>query len=275
MRQKAYFITLVILFLIPAVRGKAQSQGTEEMLENLFSRILDTRSDTERIRINDSINFIIDSYVTSDLIFSHRFENLRYLGQILSPDSRVKIITWNLILTDGTNWYFCYFIRRGENGRENHIYKLKGVNMDEAPRTDIIYSPDDWYGALYYNIQPFRAGKETCYVVLGLDYGSLSVSRKIIDVLSFTDEGDIIFGKKCFIRGDETKLREVLEYAADGVVTLRLHNKKTIVFDHLVPISSGQEDNPEYYGTEFSFDAYKLKKGLWRFAKNVEVKNKQ
>ncbi len=275
MKQKAYFIILVILFLIPAVRGKTQPPGAEAMLEDLFSRILDTRNDAERIRINDSISLIIDSYVASDVIFTHKFTNLRYLGQILSPDSRIKIVTWNLILTDGTNRYFCYFIRKGENGKENRIYKLTGTNMDKAPRTGITYSSDDWYGALYYGIQPFRAGKETYYIVLGLDYGSLLVSRKIIDVLSFRDDGAIIFGKKCFVRGDETKLREVLEYSADGVVTLRFHNKKTIIFDHLVPFSSSQQGNPEYYGTEFSFDAYILKKGLWRFTKNVQVKYKQ
>ena len=275
MKQKAYFIILVFLLLIPAVKGKAQPPGTGGMLENLFSRILDTRNDAERIRINDSINLIIDSYVASDVIFTHRFENLRYLGQILSPDSRIKIITWNLILTDGTNRYFCYFIRKGEKGKENSIYYLEGINMDEAPRTDITYSAKEWYGALYYGIQPFRSDKKIFYVVLGLDYGSLSLTRKIIDVINFTDEGGIKFGKKCFLRDNETKQREVLEYSAEGVVTLRFHDKKTIIFDHLVPISRGQQNNPENYGAEFSFDAYILKKGLWRFVKNVDIRNKE
>lgn len=275
MRQKAYFIIFIILLLIPAIQGKAQPIGADELLGDLFPRILDTRNDAERISINDSIKLIIDNYVTSDVIFTHRFEDLRYLGQILSSDSRIKIITWNLILTDGTNRYFCYFIRKGEKGGENTIYRLEGVNMDEAPRTDMKYSENNWYGALYYGIQPFRSGKKIYYAVLGLDYGSLSVTRKIIDVISFTDEGGIIFGKECFARDNITKQREVLEYSAEGVITLRFHDKKTIVFDHLVPISQGQRNNPENYGAEFSFDAYILKKGSWRFVKNVDVRNKQ
>jgi hypothetical protein len=275
MRQKAYFIIFVVLLLIPAIRGMAQPPGAGGLLGDLFPRILDTRNDAERIRINDSIRSIIDRYVTSDVIFTHRFENLRYLGQILSPDSRIKIITWNLILTDGTNRYFCYFIRKGEKGRENIIFRLEGANMDKAPRTDITYSANNWYGALYYGIQPFKSGKEIYYVVLGLDYGSLLVTRKIIDIVNFTDEGDIIFGKECFIKDNVTKQREVLEYSADGVVTLRFHDKKSIIFDHLVPISQDRQNNPDNYGTDYSFDAYILKKGYWRFVKNVDVKDKQ
>ena len=275
MRQKAYLICLVTLFLIPAITARTQPPDADVILEDLFAGIMNTRNDAERIRLNDSISIIIDSYVASEVIFIHRFSNLRYLGQILSPDSHLKIITWNLILTDGTNRYFCYFIRKGEKGINNQIYKLTGVNMDETPRTDVTYSSDNWYGALYYGIQPFRIGKKIYYVVLGLDYGNLLISRKIIDVLSFPDEGGIIFGKACFIKGNETKLREILEYSSDGVVTLRFQDKKSIIFDHLVPLSSGQQENRENYGTEFSFDAYVLNKGLWKFVRNVEIKNKR
>ena len=275
MRQKVICIIILIFFSIPFLDISAQQPGTEEILEDLFSRILNTRSNDERIRINDSINLLIEKYVASEVIFTHRFENLRYLGQIPSPDSRVKIVTWNLILTDGTNRYFCYIIRKEGQGKGNKIYRLTGANMDEAPKTDITYPADDWYGALYYGIQPFRIGKETCYAVLGLDYGSLQLSRKIIDVMSFSEEGDIIFGRKCFQKEDQLRSRVVLEYSADGVMTLRFNDKKTIIFDHLAPVNKGQGNNPEYYGTEFSFDAYKLKKGLWRFVKNVEVKNRQ
>jgi hypothetical protein len=110
---------------------------------------------------------------------------------------------------------------------------------------------------------------------LGLDYGSLLVSRKIIDVMSFSGEDGIIFGKSCFQKEGETKLREVLEYSADGIMTLRFHNKKTIVFDHLVPISSGQKYDQDNYGSEFSYDAYIYNKGLWRFVRNVDIRSKQ
>jgi hypothetical protein len=92
-------------------------------------------------------------------------------------------------------------------------------------------------------------------------------------VLSFTPDGGILFGKNCFIKGKETKLREVLEYSSEGVVSLRIKSPKLIVFDHLDIFSAGHENNAESYGAGSSFDGYKLKKGNWEFISNIDVKN--
>ncbi len=275
MKSKAFLINLLVSLAAFSPAAHGQQPGTEDLLNNLFTRILDTRDDDERMRLNDSLVLVIDKYAGSGDILTNRFENLRYLGQILSPDSRIKILTWNLILTDGTNKYFCFIIRRGGKDAGNKITKLTGANMDDAPRTDATYTQDNWYGALYYGIQPFRSGKETCYAVLGLDFANLQVSRKIIDVMSFGDNGELTLGKECFRKGDQIMLREVFEYHADGVMTLRFNDKKTIIFDNLAPISAGQKYDQGYFGTEFSFNAYILKKGFWNFVKNYDVKIKQ
>jgi len=272
MRQKAFYIILTALFLVPAMKIKSQQPESGEILQELFYGIVDTRNNEERIQLNDSIIKIIDKYVESERVLDHRFTDLRYLGQILSPDSRLKIITWNLNLTDGTNKYFCYLIRRAKKGKPNEIFKLTGVNMDEPPSINTTYSEEYWYGALYYAVQPFRYKRETCYVLLGLDYTNLLVSTKIIDVLTFTEDGGIIFGKDCFIREGEKRFRELLKYSSDGVAILRFNNRKSIIFDHLVPVSQVRRNSPDYYVPEFSFDAYILKKGMWRFKENFEPK---
>lgn len=272
MRQKAFYIILTALFLVPAMKIKSQQPESGEILQELFYGIIDTRNNEERIQLNDSIIKIIDKYVESERVLDHRFTDLRYLGQILSPDSRLKIITWNLNLTDGTNKYFCYLIRKAKKGKPNEIFKLTAVNMDEPPSINTTYSEENWYGALYYAVQPFRYKRETCYVLLGLDYTNLLVSTKIIDVLTFTEDGGIIFGKDCFIREGEKRFRELLKYSSDGVAILRFNNRKSIIFDHLVPVSQVRRNSPEYYVPEFSFDAYVLKKGMWRFKENYEPK---
>jgi len=272
MRQKTFYIILTALFLVPAMKIKSQQPESGEILQELFYGIVDTRNNEERIQLNDSIIKIIDKYVESERVLDHRFTDLRYLGQILSPDSRLKIITWNLNLTDGTNKYFCYLIRKAKKGKPNEIFKLTAVNMDEPPSINTTYSEENWYGALYYAVQPFRYKRETCYVLLGLDYTNLLVSTKIIDVLTFTEDGGIIFGKDCFIREGEKRFRELLKYSSDGVAILRFNNRKSIIFDHLVPVSQVRRNSPEYYVPEFSFDAYVLKKGMWRFKENFEPK---
>jgi len=275
MNRKLYIIIIAVIFFTIRVNGQTVKQDISLSLENLFNRILNSNNDDERLIINDSVRLIIDDYATSDSVFTHRFTNLRYLGQIKSPDSRIKVITWNLALRNGGNKYFLYILRKGYEGSKNHVYKLVGENHEEVIRTDINYFVNDWYGALYYAIQPFRHKRSVYYILLGLDKSSTFNSRKIIEVLSFSENGEIVFGKDCLIKGDETKFREVIEYSSEGVVTLRLDSKRKIVFDHLAPITSVYDNFSENFGAGLSFDGYVLKKGMWRFVSNVDVKNKK
>jgi hypothetical protein len=275
--MKRYTYIIIVLLLISALQTncRAVSPDTSVVLESLFRRILNTNSDAERIRLNDSVKVIIDSYSASDSVLVHKFSHLRYLGQILSSDSKVKIITWNLILREGGNKYFCYIIRKGNRGEPNKIHKLTGENRDESPAADSTYLEKDWYGALYYALQPFKKDKQIHYLILGIDYGNSSTARKIIDVMTFTPEGDILFGNKCFRKDDNLSSRIVIEYFSEGVISLRMLSPKTVVFDHLASISDDQKSSPENLGSEYSFDGYTLKKGLWRFISNVDARNKK
>jgi hypothetical protein len=266
---------IIIYILLNPCRAAAQSvaAGSSSPLENLFVRMLNTNDDNARTAINDSIKLFIDSYVRSDSIFNHRFTSLRYLGQIESPDSRIKIITWNLVLHTGTGRYYCYLIRKGEKNGSNVVYELTSEYKSSPVRKDTIYDQNSWYGALYYNIIPFRSHRSEYYAMLGISYGNTQVSRKIIEILSFSPDGKIIFGKDCLVKEKTTMLREVFEYSSEGIMTLRRYSPKMIVFDHLDAYSSGHENSSESYGPGLFFDGYVLKKGAWHFVQNVDVKN--
>src|SRR4030042_130848 len=113
MGLRVYLINIVFLvFLIP-VRAQKSSTDISLVLKDLYYWILNSTSDSERMRLNDSVILLIDSYVMSDSVMKHRFENVRNLGQIDSPDSKLKIINWNLVLRDGSNRYYLYIIRSG------------------------------------------------------------------------------------------------------------------------------------------------------------------
>jgi hypothetical protein len=225
--------------------------------------------------LNDSIKLIIDGYVDSDSIFNTRLSIARYLGQITSGDSLIKIISWNLILHSSPGRYYCYLIRREENSIENRIYRLTADYNALPERTDTVYSQADWYGALYYDIRPFNTDEGVCWILLGIDYGNLLISRKIIDVVNFTPSGSIIFGKKWFAEGDRIKFREVFEYASEGTMTLRFSSDTSMVFDHLVPFSPALKADRQFYGPDYSYDAYLFKNGLWNLTINVDARNKE
>ena len=176
------------------------------------------------------------------------------------------------MLADITNSYYCYIIHRGKKGEENTLYKLEAKNSPKSILTNTEYTDENWYGALYYDLRPVKIKKELAYVILGIDFGNNQNNRKMIDVLRFTDRG-LILGMKWFQNGTDVASRVVFEYDATGLMSLRFRSDKLIVFDHLVPISSGTKSEETTYGAEFSFDSYNFKNGIWKFERNVDVRN--
>ena len=273
MRRIFLIFILALSGVFSVSYGQTSGSETSLTLKSLFSRMGTAIEDSDRIRINDSIKFIIDSYAISDTVLSNDFNGLRYLGQVTSGNSQSKIITWNLLLKDSKSRYYCYIIHR--SGKKNLLCSLEGTYNEETIRTDTIYSEKNWYGALYYDLRSVRKDNRTYLVLLGIDFGNPSVTRKIIDILSFTPDGRAVFGKKLFASGDGTKYREVLEYSSGAVISLKFISDKSIVFDHLVPVSPELKDQKEYYGPDYSYDAYNLEKGIWRFKSDIDVRNKK
>jgi hypothetical protein len=273
MRRIFLVFILALSVIFSVAEGQARAQNTSLILEKLFNRLVSSTEDADRLRINDSIRFIIDSYAESDTVFTHKFTNLKYLGQVTSKKSQLKIITWNLLLKDSESRYYCYFINN--EGKKNLVHSLEGKYSEAPVRSDTIYSEKDWYGALYYDLRLYGKGNQAYWVLLGIDFGNPAITRKIIDVLSFTPDGRIIFGKKLFVSGDVIKLREILEYSSEAVISLKFLTDKSIIFDHLVPVSPSLKGKKEYYGPDFSYDAYNLEKGIWRLKSEVDARNKK
>ncbi|MGD0582004.1 MAG: hypothetical protein ABR974_03560 [Bacteroidales bacterium] len=269
-------ISLTCLFALSvSSTGQGNTAGASKNLEKMFLRLSGNLPADEKLKTNDSVQAFIDSFAASDTAFNYRFRSLRYLGQIMSPDSLVKIITWNLILDDGTNQYFCYLIRREKKRGGGTVIKLKAAYNENAERVDTAYSVRNWYGALYYDLRPFDLNGSTKYIVLGIDYGNSFVTRKLIDVLSFGTGGDVTFGLNCFSDGQGLNNQRILfEYSSKAVMSLRFEADNTIVFDHLSPFSPQYKGDHQFYGPDFSFDSYKLDNGLWRYKGDIDIRNK-
>ncbi len=140
MRSKLINILFICLFSSTLVSGQVVNGDVSQELGRLYSKLVNNYSDNDRLRINDSIELLIEQYVVSDTVFTHRFTNLRYLGQITSPDSLLKIITWNLVLQNGKGKYFCYIIKRNESENINRVYRLRGDYREDPLRVDTTFS---------------------------------------------------------------------------------------------------------------------------------------
>lgn len=275
MRKEILIVTFFVASCFSQLMGQNNKPDNSSDLERLFGRLIENLNSQEKLAINDSIRMIIESYASSDTVFNHRFTNLRYLGQITSPDSLIKIIAWNLILEDGENRYFCYLIRRSGKTGPGKVYKISGLYREAPISSDTIYSLSNWYGALYYDVRPFKLNDQVYYVILGIDFGNSFITRKIIDVLSFDSKDEIVLGMNCFTDGKEIKPRIVFEFASTAVMSLRFNTDNSIVFDHLSPSSPEYKGNPRFYGPDFSYDSYNFENGLWRLKTDIDIRNKE
>jgi hypothetical protein len=272
MKRIILLIPFILLSSTGFVRGQVQNQAPAS-LAKLFIRLRSATEDSVRMRINDSVKVTIDGYARSDSVFSNAFRDVRNLGQILSPDRQIKIITWNIVLDNDGGRYFCYLIKRGVNSAPNSVYALDKKYDSRPIATDTTYDQSDWYGALYYDIRPYKANGKPCFVLLGINYSDPLVTRKVIDVLSFTPANSLIFGFKWFNTGKGTYFRHVFEYASNSVMSLRFSAANSIVFDHLVPVPTMANEGRILYGSDYSFDAYLLKNGIWNLTLNIDARN--
>lgn len=255
------------------LQGQSSYEKAEHNLNRLFTSLMHISDDNERKLAADSINLILRDYVNSGSVFTHRFTRLKYLGQVISPDTVLKIVSWNLVMKNEPGKYYCFIIRKSGKTNPNKIFELSAGYNAVNINADTIYNANNWYGALYYDIRKFKADEQDSWILLGVDFGNPEMTRKIIDILRFSPDGSIIFGEKCFSAQEIAHYRAVLEYSPDAMMTMRFYSDSSVVFDHLVPVSSSASHLN--YAPDYSFDAYNLSDGIWVLSINVDARNKE
>ncbi|MET1055115.1 MAG: hypothetical protein ABWY16_07385 [Pedobacter sp.] len=206
--------------------------------------------------------------------FTYGFDSLRTISITGSPDHAFRIFSWYIPTEEGTYRFFGTIQMATADGK----LKLYPLIDDTEHFTDDnkITTNRQWYGARYYEIVPLIArGQKTCYALLGWKGNTAKTSKKVIDILSF-DENGATFGKPIFEGPKNAAVRNriVFEYNRQNTMTLRLDKKEQLIaFDHLAPIDSTMTGNFEYYASDSSFDAYRLVGNKLKLIENIELNN--
>jgi TonB family protein len=249
--------------------------GLPETAELIFlrSKVVNANNDTERLMSNDSFVIALEKVLQKEESFRMDFDSLKQTGILLSPDHAFRMITWNLPFDDETHKYYCYIQVPARKKKKYAVYKL-------TDKSDQISSPqrksldkNNWFGALYYEIIPFPVNGKMYYTLLGWDGNNSLTRKKIIDVLYFASNGEPKFGDDIFFKGKIPAKRVIFEYAAQAAMSLRYHPERNqIVFDHLSPSQPEMEGMFQYYGPDFSYDAFEWEKGKWVYKEDVDVR---
>lgn len=227
----------------------------------------------------------LSSLLTTTEGYTYPFDSLQGISVQSSDDGFFRIFSWDLPLNSGRNLYYGLI-----STRDLKIFRLL-ENARQSGWEDKIIDVSNWYGCLYYKVITQKYKSVTWYILLGWDGNSKQSDLKLIDIISFKNDGQISFGAPVFKTAGGLKNRVIFEYAKRGNAILRYDRQSLliakgnriqerklwmIIADHLEPMSPGLEGQYKYYvPSGDTYDGYFFSKGFWLFAENVKVGNSQ
>lgn len=247
--------------------GLAWLKNKEQKLSAIAPLIITAENDNLRNNAGLTLFSGLEDALRSPAAADYPFDSLKTktVSVLESPDRNFRIFTFNVILTNGR--YQHYGLLHVKDGSSWQVFSMQDTSLQAAE--DVIkkeLDPEKWYGALYYEIVPFRVKKENMYLLLGYDGADIHSNRKVIDVLWF-DHGEPVFGKEIFSEGSwKSKLnyRAVFEFHNDSRMLMRYEPKQNIIMiDKLAPAFPEAVNNPYYYIPSGDYDCYAFSKSIW------------
>ena len=124
-----------------------------------------------------------------------------------------------------------------------------------------------WIGAIYYKIIAKKSSNQNYYTLLGFDENNIRSSRKIIEVLNFTND-EPVFGGRYFSYEDDSVFRSaqsryVMEYKKEAGPRLNYDKDlDMIIVEHLVSESNEPAKKWTLIG-DGDYEGFKWKNGKW------------
>lgn len=272
------WITGIAAFLIVVLSGQPiVAQETGQLSEESRAHI-ETIEDTLAILgftvINDSIpeerfaacRKMITTFVQAlkeEHSFDYPFDRLKNVSIQYPQDSSFRVFSWQLYVDQND---YRYYGAIQMNTPELTLYPLIDRSYQVEKVEKEILPPEKWYGSVYYNIKQVDGPNGRYYLLFGYDGFEFFRKRKILEVLSFNQEGKPVFGAPVFAmqvenRASEVKNRLCLEYSAEASVRLNYDAAMNmIIFDHLI-LMGGQYGEGPVYVPDGSYEGFRIENG--------------
>lgn len=182
--------------------------------------------------------------------FNYEFTKLKGLSVQYPEDRSFRIFTWELHI-DRDNYRHYGAIQRNSKKLDLTPLVDRGDQLLQNPETARL-SSDNWLGYAVYRMKEGGTYRgRPYYFLFGYDTYEAFRRRKILDVLSFNENGQPVFGLPIFISYNDAGLlipdrtRIVLQYGAGGVITLRYDEElDSIIYENLIMVEGPHEEGP-------------------------------
>jgi hypothetical protein len=192
--------------------------------------------------------------------FYYPFDSLN-ISKLYSPDSAFRIFTWQVKKDE-----YVYFqkgaIQMNTKDGSLKLFPLFDVSMFSKKPMDSVRTKRNWIGAIYYKIVLKEAKGKKYYTLLGFDDFSVNSNKKWLEVLSFNDNGEPVFGGPVISYKNDSLRRPVqarfsIEYKKEAKTFLNYDPELDVILvDHMV----SESDEPEKrwtYVPDGDYEAFK------------------
>lgn len=266
---KKICLFVFLAFLGVAVSAKDNPDLPEiDSINYYFTLIKESKSDYEKQELNNYLISYLREFLLTASSFNADYNDVKNLSVLKSDDGKLRVYTWNLNFQDGSFKYFGFLQYKDNKGISLNFLEDKKYKTDVSIR--LYQTCNEWYGALYYEIITKKWNSYTYYTLIGWDGADFLINRKIVEVLYFDRRNTPVFEKKIFKLNRTNTGRLVFEYADRATMILRFNKQKDmIVMDHLAPSESKYLNMFQFYGPDFSYDAFIYRGGKWILQQDI------
>ena len=264
---------LVICLLGISLRSAAQPgspalfRQREDSLKKYSFDIVNAEDAASRFRADSQFIRSLVRTLKLPYSFAYPFDSLQTISRLYAPDSSFRIFTWQfkkddmMYLQEGA-------IQMNEPDGSLKLFPLFDASMFTANPLDSIRTRRNWIGAIYYRIILKTYEGKKYYTLLGFDDYSETSNKKWMEVLTFSPEGQPLFGGPYFSFQDDSVHKPVqyrfnIEYKKEAGTRFNYDPQMDmVVYDHLIP-ENNEPQKKDTYVPDGDFEAFQWKNGRW------------
>ncbi|MDP4251757.1 MAG: hypothetical protein Q8918_16780 [Bacteroidota bacterium] len=249
--------------------GKAVFNLHQDSLMRYADEIVNAREPNQRFRADSFFIRLLVRTLKRPNSFYYPFDSLQSISKLYAPDSSFRIFTWQVKKDE------YIYIQRGAiqkltSDGSLKLIPLHDVSMFTSRPDDSVRTADDWIGAIYYRIIEKSFQGKKIYTLLGFDSYNLGSNKKWMEILTFNEQGDPVFGGPYFsFKDDSAKaskkipMRFNIEYSKEAGTTFNYDSTlDMIIFDHLVS-ESGEPSRKDSYVPDGDYEGFRWQNGQW------------
>ncbi|HVT85549.1 MAG TPA: hypothetical protein VHD35_10110 [Chitinophagaceae bacterium] len=246
-----------------------QLQLKEDTLKYLAKDLIIDSTTADRMRSDSLFIRTLVRALEIKNSFYYPFDSVIGISKLYAPDTTFRIFTWSLGLDD--DGY--YYRQRGAIQFPTADGSLKLVPLRDYSEftsnpMDSVRTKDNWIGAVYYNMVKTEYKGKNYYTLFGYDNNSAMSNKKWIEVLTFNDKKEPLFGGPYFTFNRDsiprpTQDRFSIEYKKDASTLVNyIDDLGMILVDHLIS-ETNEPENKWTYVPDGDNEGFKWINGKW------------